>query len=60
MPFVEKLVKGNKNLINFLTYIVCHYPFRYEKVPPFAKKYYSLGHFVERFGLFIHSCGVYG
>ena len=60
VPFIQKMVKSNTKLVDFLSYVICHYPFNYNQPPPYAQEEYSLGGFLERFGKFITSCGLYG
>ena len=61
LPFIEKMVKKNRKIINFLVYIICNYQYNYEKeIPEHATKAYTLKGFITRFGKFIKSCGVYG
>lgn len=47
--------------MNYLTYIICNYQYNYERpIPVFARSLYTLRGFIEKFGKFIKSCGVYG
>jgi len=58
---VEKLVKKNKNILNYLTYIICNYQYNINKsIPAHAAALYTLKGFIEQFGKFIKSCGIYG
>lgn len=46
-----------------MIYIICNYQYSYEnleKLPKFIQSEYTLGKFIERFGKFLKSCGVYG
>ena len=61
LPFIEKMTKKNKKIIDYLGYIICNYQYNYDKeIPEHAKSIYSLKGFITRFGKFIKSCGIYG
>ena len=61
LPFIEKLTKKNKKIIDYLGYIICNYQYNYDKdIPQHAKEVYSLKGFIQRFGKFLKSCGIYG
>lgn len=61
LPFVGKLVKNNKKILDYLAYIICNYQYNYDKpVPQHATSIYTLKGFIDRFGKFIKSCGIYG
>lgn len=56
-----KLVKNNKKILDFLAYIICNYQYNYDKpIPDHARSNYTLKGFINRFGKFIKSCGIYG
>lgn len=47
--------------MNYLTYIICNYQYNYDRpIPAFARSLYTLRGFIEKFGKFIKSCGIYG
>ena len=61
LPFISLMAKGNKKIINYLTYIICNYQYNYERpLPEHAVESYRLRAFIDRFGKFIKSCGIYG
>jgi RAB protein geranylgeranyltransferase component A len=61
VPFLEKLTKKNKIIMNFIIYIICNYQYDYQKPPPqHARNDYTLKTFIQHFGKFVKSCGVYG
>lgn len=61
LPFVSKLVNHNKNILNYLIYIICNSHYNYEHgALPHHTGLYSLKQFLLSFGKFIRSCGIYG
>jgi len=59
--FVEKLVKKNKKIIDYLAYIICNLQYNYNNpIPAHAATSYTLRGFISKFGKFIKSCGIYG
>jgi RAB protein geranylgeranyltransferase component A len=44
-----------------MSYIICNYQYNVNKnIPEHAKESYTLKNFIEKFGKFISSCGIYG
>jgi RAB protein geranylgeranyltransferase component A len=61
LPFIEKMVKKNRKIVDFLAYIICNYQYNYDRpLPEHAQRSYTLRGFIQKFGKFIKSCGVYG
>lgn len=47
--------------MNYIIYILCNYQYSYKgDLPEHARSGYTLGGFIERFGKFVKSCGIYG
>ena len=60
-PFIKKLTKDNKKIMNYITYIICNYQHNFMKeIPSHMQLEYTVKGFIKRFGKFVRSCGVYG
>jgi RAB protein geranylgeranyltransferase component A len=47
--------------MNFIAYIVCNYQHSFSKpLPEHVRESFKVKNFIERFGKFINSCGIYG
>ena len=65
MGFLSKLAKNNQKIIDYIAYIICNYQYGMKAdgtvtVPAFLNQEYTVAGFINRFGKFLKSCGVYG